>query len=181
MNKLKTTTHITDDNLYFFISRIFHAEIGGIEKHKVFFTPDETTLKKETKPGESYFKLQSELSKKIEEKRRDAIAKRVEEEEKLKKEQESDLGEDEFEIGSDSEEECTVKKACVEEICDEEIEEEINEEINDENASENEDNENISENSETSDNENEETVDSTQKRRRIINHGDSDSDEGKLK
>lgn len=178
---MKTTIHITNGKFFFLICRIFHAESGGIEKHKVFFTPDETTLKKDTKPGESYFKLQSGLSKKIEEKRRDAIAKRVEEEEKLRKEQESDLEEDEFEIGSDSEEECTVKKAYVEEICDEEDEEEINDEINDENESENEDNENISENSETSDNENEETVDSTQKRRRIINHGDSDSDEGKLK
>lgn len=149
----------------------------------MIFTPDGTKLKKETKPGESYFKLKSELSRQIKEKRRDAIAKRFEEEEKLKKEQEIDLDEEEYEIGSGSEEEGTVEETCNgndlenEEVIDEEV---IDKEIDEEGANENEDNENISQSSEESGDENDENVHTTQKRRRIINHDDSDSDEGNL-
>lgn len=61
--------------------------------------------KKEPKPGESYLKLKSALSRKINEKRREAVYKRLEEEKK-QKEKESDEEEvlsDEFEEYSDCE------------------------------------------------------------------------------
>lgn len=57
---------------------------------------------KEPKPGEAYFKLKDELSKKISEKRKELIKKRIEEEEQKRKEDESDYDDNEaFEEYSD--------------------------------------------------------------------------------
>lgn len=70
-----------------------------METHKLNCT-NTVAKTKEPKPGEAYFKLKDELSKKISERRKEIISKRLQEERKLK-EDESDYEESDEEIGED--------------------------------------------------------------------------------
>lgn len=84
-----------------FLFSIFNTETGSVEQHKVQFISDDANLKKDPRPGEAFFKWKSTLGKKIEEKRRELVAKRLEEEKQKRMEMESD--EEEFEEYSDCE------------------------------------------------------------------------------
>lgn len=99
---------------------IFNRETGSLEQHKLQFIPDDVNAKKDSRPGEAFFKLKSKLGKKIDEKRREMIAKRLEEEKQRKLEAESDEEEEEFEEYSDCE---SNKEAPVDINSEEEIDE----------------------------------------------------------
>lgn len=77
---------------------IFNTEIGALETISHF---NETVLKTDSKPGQSYYKLKNELGKKLSEKRREAMLKRIEEEKQKRLEMESDDDEEELEEYSD--------------------------------------------------------------------------------
>lgn len=178
---------------------IFETETGSIERRKLLMTMEDKNSKKEPKPGESYFKLKSELGRKIEERRREAIAKRLQEEEKAKKLDEKD--DEEYELGS-SDEETDSKKPLTkidgdteEMVLDEsdgEDGENNGDEAGDETENEEEnavekdsDNDENDSSEEDSDGDGEELNEdlvpgSTQPRRRIITMDDSD-DDGKLR
>lgn len=159
--------------------RIFHTESGTIETHKVRLNTDDHKLKKEPKPGESYFKLKSELSRKINEKRREAVYKRLEEEQKHTQANDEDDEEldDEFEEYSDcglEDDECEEKEVCEMDATETEN---ANMAVDDASGSENEANES---DSSVSDEEIElETQNGTTKRRRIVTAFNDDSDDGK--
>lgn len=163
-------------------SSIFHTESGSLETHKLVST-------KEPKPGESYLKLKSELSRKINEKRREAVYKRLEEE---KKQKQTEIDEEEEEALSDEFEEYSDCEMATENTVDNENGESLPAQ-NDNNeeldlvlsGSENEAPENESSESEISDNESElcniEPSTGTKERRRILTAVDDDSDNGNFK
>lgn len=64
-----------------------------METHKLNCT-NTVAKTKEPKPGEAYFKLKDELSKKISERRKEIISKRLQEERKLKEDESEDDYED---------------------------------------------------------------------------------------
>lgn len=129
--------------------------------------------KKEPRPGESYLKFKSELSRKINEKRREAVYKRLEEEKKQKQTEsdEEELLSNEFEEYSDCE------------MATENPVETENGTIP-LSGSENEVSKNESSESEISDNESElcnvESCTGIKERRRILTTLDDDSDDGKF-
>lgn len=84
-----------------------------METHKLNST-NTGAKTKEPKPGEAYFKLKDELSKKIFERRKEIISKRLQEEQKLK-EEESDYGESEEEIDEDKINDDTIDEKKVDE------------------------------------------------------------------
>lgn len=165
---------------------IFHTESGSLETHKLHFNNDDKVPKKEPKPGQSYLKLRSELSRKINEKRREAVYKRLEEE-KQQKQTESDeeevLSDESFEEYSDCEmaTENTVAENGESVTAPNEND---NENENDIalSGSENEPSKNESSDSEISDNESElcnvEPSTGTKERCRILTALDDDSDGG---
>lgn len=167
--------------------RIFHTESGTIETHKVLFNADDHKLKKEPKPGESYFKLQSELSRKIHEKRREAIYKRLEEEQKQKKINSEEVSDEELEEYS----ECGMEgNELDEEICensptkDEEDKCVLEAIASGSELDENDANDENESDTSASDEEHEldnqaETTGNT-KRRRIVTAFNDDSDDGKF-
>lgn len=143
---------------------------------------DDKKSTREPKPGESLFKLRTELGLKIKENREKMIAQRLQEEkEKLlayKQMESEDEDEDEDEDKEIHEEESNDGKNCEEELTHplEISTEELNEEINDENIE--------SESNEGSDYDNDSDVsdvdfkakDTTQPRKRILTTLDDDSD-----
>lgn len=188
---------------------IFQTETGTLERRKVLVNIEDKGPKKEPKPGEAYFKLKSELGRKIEERRRQAIAKRLEEEKAKKQEEEEEaendeeeLDDDEYELGSDDEAESKKRRTAkidaeTEELVLDEAEDDASEgeEAKDGEAAENGDenegvaandgNENDSEESEEDDSDGE--VDATdvgssaaQPRRRIIAMDDDSDDDGEV-
>lgn len=66
---------------------VFNPDIGGLETLK-------SSLSADPKPGQAYFSLKEELSKKINEKRRESLMKRIEEEKARRKEMEIDDAEE---------------------------------------------------------------------------------------
>lgn len=84
----------------FFVFSLFDIITGHFEK--VTHTSVANKMNTDTKPGQAYFKLKSELNKKINEKRRDLLTKRMEEEKQKQKEMESD-DDEEMEEYSDCE------------------------------------------------------------------------------
>lgn len=77
---------------------VFNTEIGGLEKISHYSA---NAVKVDPKPGQAYYKLKTELGKKINEKRRETLLKRVEDEKQRRKEMESDDDEEEMEEYSD--------------------------------------------------------------------------------
>lgn len=172
--------------IYCHFFSIFHTDTGSIHTHKLPNIVDDRKSTKEPKPGESYVKLKDELSRKIHEKRREAVYKRLEEEKKQKEMDSEEELDDEYEEYSDCE---MVENDSVEgEAVDDEQTNLENIEGVDENSSgkSNEDNLNaVSEddaNDSASDEENElGTIiepSGTNKRRRILT-AFNDSDDGK--
>lgn len=84
---MKTTRKKTESELEEI--GIFNTETGVLEKQKIHHVATERQAK-EPKPGEAYFKLKSELSKKISEKRREIITNRIKDEQQKRRELESD-------------------------------------------------------------------------------------------
>lgn len=66
---------------------VFNPDIGGLETLK-------SSLSADPKPGQAYFSLQQELSKKINDKRRESLMKRIEEEKIRQKEMDIDDAEE---------------------------------------------------------------------------------------
>lgn len=77
---------------------IFNTESGSLETTSHY---SETIIKADVKPGQAYTRLKNELGKKISEKRRETMLKRVEEERQRRLEMESDDDEEEMEEYSD--------------------------------------------------------------------------------
>lgn len=77
---------------------IFNTESGSLETISHY---SETIIKADSKPGQAYTRLKNELGKKISEKRRETMLKRVEEERQKRLEMESDDDEEEMEEYSD--------------------------------------------------------------------------------
>lgn len=77
---------------------IFNTESGSLETTSHY---SKTTIKADMKPGQAYTRLKNELGKKVSEKRRETMLKRVEEERQKRLEMESDDDEEEMEEYSD--------------------------------------------------------------------------------
>lgn len=88
-------------NFLSFISSIFQSNTGTVERHQFHVNLDDKP-KAEVKPGETLFKLQSELGKKIKENREKLIAQRLQEKKHEEKQLESE--DDEEEICGEEEE-----------------------------------------------------------------------------
>lgn len=73
---------------------VFNTEIGGLESMSHF---SETVVKSDPKPGQAFLKLKNEFGKKISERRREIMLKRIEDEKQKRLEMESD--DDEEELG----------------------------------------------------------------------------------
>lgn len=202
INSLQNSSEVKSYILFF---SIFQTETGSLEKRKIHLTTDDKNIRKDPKPGEAYFKLKSELSRKIEERRRETIAKRRKEEEEARKEEEGEEEEeeddgDEYELGSsgdetDSKKPRTKIDAETEELVldeadeeeddenkadDEEVESnnEANEEGEDQDDEENESNDSDDDSSgNDSEKETNGDIEAAQPRRRIIAMND-DSDDG---
>lgn len=177
---------------------IFNTETGALEKQKIHHVPTERQTK-DPKPGEAYFKLKSELGKKISEKRRETITKRIEDEQQKCREMESDDDDEEMEEYSDCGAENVENEETVEEdtdadlnadeddvdaaprnefLCDEADEDEENDEI-DEEDEENFDNNGDSNTAVDSGDTTEAQTKKQTKRSRIIAAFEDDSDEEK--
>lgn len=179
---LTFTKNICDLLLSFDFS-IFQSDTGTVERHKFNVNLDEKR-KREPKPGESLFKLRSELSQKIKENRVKLIAQRLEEEKQQKKldSEEEELGEEEQDQEQEQEmsenEKETETPNEIDQLMDlEAVEEEQSEQNSDSDQNDgNSDNE--CENSDHSDAEATNSLDVTEvsKRRRILVMDDSDDE-----
>lgn len=161
---------------------IFSPDLGRMEK----LNHSTEVMRIDLKPGQAYFKLKEELSKKIHEKRCETLSKRIEDEIQKKKEMESDeemiLDDDDDEEEADDDEEVAEdeesEKGKAMEFAETEagVDDENDEEKVDEEEEEVEENDN--EDSDFEDEENEVVDDQSKpKRSRIIAAFEDDSDD----
>ncbi|XP_031632211.1 claspin isoform X2 [Contarinia nasturtii] len=157
---------------------IFQTDTCTLERHTVHLNKDDSKSKKEARPGESLFKLRTELSKKIKEKREERIAQQLQEGMKYELQRKQMESEDEeFYDDDDDDDQITDPVELAEEdVIEEETEQ--NDVINEEESESSGESENDEDQTEkTEDHTLVDTGDLRKQRKRILTTIDDDSDE----
>lgn len=129
---MKSNISETKNKCLIFIVSIFRTDTGSVERHTIHVTMDDKKPIREPKPGESLFKLRTELGLKIKENREKILAQRLQEEkEKELSRKQMESGDDEFdEELSDCEKSCTEAETSIEKISEEDMEQYLNDDEN---------------------------------------------------